>query len=144
MKERLLTNGKNFIICGLAGWCIEVAFTSAGAILKKDKTLTAKTSAWMFPIYGLAAGIGVIAPKISHWPAPYRALLYGGAIMTGEYITGSLLNKLDACPWSYAECKYTINDLVRLDYLPFWMLAGLFYEKLLSEGLGNNLKETVA
>lgn len=123
--------GKNFIICGLTGWCIEIAFTSAGAVLKKDKKMMGQTSAWMFPIYGMAACIGVIAPKISHWPAISRSLLYGGAIMTAEYITGSILTQLDACPWSYKGCKYTVKDIVRLDYLPFWMAAGLLYEKLL-------------
>ena len=125
--------GKNFIICGLTGWCIEVAFTSTRSMLKKDKKLTGQTSAWMFPIYGMAATIGVIAPKIAHWPTILRGLFYGSAIMTGEYVTGSILEKADACPWSYAGCKYTIKDLVRLDYLPFWMLAGLLYEKLLQK-----------
>lgn len=125
-------HGKNFIICGLAGWCIEVAFTSAGAFTHKDKKLTGKTSAWMFPIYGMAAGIGVIAPKIAHWPALLRSLLYGTAIMTTEYITGSILSNFDVCPWSYEGKKYAIDGLVRLDYLPFWMVAGLMYEKLLS------------
>ncbi len=91
-----------------------------------------QTSAWMFPIYGMAAGIGVIAPKIAHWPTLNRGLLYGGAIMTTEYITGSLLSRLDACPWSYNGCKYAIKDIVRLDYLPLWMAAGLMYEKLLT------------
>lgn len=124
-------NGKNFIICGLTGWCIEVAFTSTGALFKKDKKMMGKTSAWMFPIYGMAAAIGVIAPKISHWSALRRGLLYGGAIMGAEFVTGSLLKRFDVCPWSYEGCKYTIKDLVRLDYLPFWMAAGLFYEKLL-------------
>lgn len=124
---------KNFIICGLAGWCIEIAFTSASAALKNDKKMMGQTSAWMFPIYGMASGIGVIAPKIAHWSLLGRGLLYGSAIMTAEYITGSLLTRMDACPWSYKGCKYTIKDLVRLDYLPFWMIAGLFYEKLLTE-----------
>ena len=124
--------GKNFIICGLTGWCIEVAFTSASALEKKDKKLMGQTSAWMFPIYGMAATIGKIAPKISHWPTPARGLLYGGAIMAGEYVSGTLLTKLDVCPWSYKGCKYTINDIVRLDYLPFWMAAGLLYEHILT------------
>ena len=90
MKRKEFTLGKNFVLCGLAGWCIEVAFTSAGSIFKKDKKLTGQTSAWMFPIYGLAAVIGEIAPKIAHWPTPLRALFYGGSIMTTEYITGSI------------------------------------------------------
>ena len=129
--------GKNFVICGLTGWCIEIAFTSAGALGKKDKKLMGQTSAWMFPIYGSAALIGEVAPIIAHWPTAARALLYGGAIMTGEYISGSILTKLDVCPWSYKGCKYSINDIVRLDYLPFWMIAGLLFEKILTNDLVN-------
>ena len=125
-------HGKNFIICGLTGWCLEVAFTSAGALTQKDKKLTGKTSAWMFPIYGMAAGIGIISPKIAHWPIVLRGLLYGTSIMTAEYITGSILTHFDSCPWSYDGKKYSIDGLVRLDYLPFWMAAGLLYEKLLT------------
>ena len=123
--------GKNFIICGLTGWCIEVAFTSAGALGKKDKKLMGQTSAWMFPIYGMAAAIGEIAPKISHWPTPARALLYGSAIMAGEYVSGSILTKFDICPWSYKGCKYAVKDIVRLDFLPLWMVAGLLFERIL-------------
>jgi len=125
--------GKNFILCGLTGWCIEVAFTSVAAIGKKDKKLMGKTSAWMFPIYGMAAGIGMVAPKIAHWSTLRRGLLYGVAIMTGEYISGSILKALDICPWNYDGCKYSIKGIVRLDFLPFWMIAGLLYEKLLLE-----------
>ena len=137
--------GKNFIICGLTGWCMEVAFTSASALGKKDKKLMGQTSAWMFPIYGTAALIGEISPKIAHWPTPARALLYGGAIMTGEYISGSILTKFDICPWSYKGCKYTINDIVRLDFLPFWMVAGLLFERILSSEAATSspsIKET--
>lgn len=126
---------RNFIICGLTGWCMEVAFTSAGALGKKDKKLMGQTSAWMFPIYGMAALIGEISPKISHWPTPARGLLYGSAIMAGEYISGTILTKLDACPWSYKGSKYAINDIVRLDFLPFWMLAGLIFERILTTEL---------
>lgn len=134
-------HGKNFIICGLAGWCIEIAFTSAGAFTQKDKKLTGTTSAWMFPIYGMAALIGVVSPKIAHWPTLTRGLLYGGAIMTTEYLTGSLLKHFDSCPWCYDGKKYSIDGLVRLDYLPFWMVAGLLYEKLLEEVNKNALPE---
>ncbi len=126
-------SGRNFIICGLTGWCIEVAFTSFGSIRNKDRKLMGKTSAWMFPIYGLAAGIGEVAPKISHWPLPLRGLLYGTAIMTGEYLTGSLLKHFDICPWDYEGEKYAIDGLIRLDYFPYWVAAGLLYERILAE-----------
>ena len=129
---KFMRNNK-FILCGLAGWCIEVAFTSASSALKKDKKMMGQTSAWMFPIYGMAAGIDLIYPKIKNWSTLNRALLYGLSIMTGEYITGSILTAMDACPWSYADAKYSIKVLVRPDYLPYWMVAGLLYEKLLLE-----------
>lgn len=128
--------GKNFIMCGLMGWCIEVAFTSASALGKKDKKLMGQTSAWMFPIYGMASFIGEVSPKISHWPTLGRGLLYGGAIMAGEYVSGSILTKFGVCPWNYEGEKYAIKGIVRLDFLPFWMLAGLLYEKVLEEANG--------
>ncbi len=114
---------------------MEVAFTSAGALRKKDKKMMGQTSAWMFPIYGTAALIGEIAPKINHWPMPVRGLLYGGSIMLGEYVSGSILTKFDVCPWSYKGCKYAVKDIVRLDFLPFWMVAGLIFEQILSNDL---------
>lgn len=125
--------GKKFIICGLTGWCIEVAFTSFGALGKKDKKLMGQTSAWMFPIYGMASAIDLIYPKIKHWPFVCRGLLYAMGIMTGEYVTGSILTAFDVCPWSYKDAKYSIKGIVRPDFLPFWMVAGLLFEKILIE-----------
>jgi len=127
--------GKNFIICGLAGWCIEVAFTSLSSIKSKDKRLIGRTSAWMFPIYGMASCIEMIYPKIKHWHTIQRGFLYGASIMTGEFLSGSLLTKLDACPWNYDDCKYSIKGLIRLDFFPLWMLTGLFFEWLLLQNL---------
>lgn len=123
--------GKNFIVCGLAGWCIEVAFTSFNAARNKDKKLIGQTSAWMFPIYGMAAAIGVVYPKIKHWSTLHRSFLYGLSIMTGEFVSGSLLTRLGVCPWNYDGCKYSIKGLIRLDFFPLWMMAGLLFEKLL-------------
>ena len=30
---------KNFFVCGLTGWCMEILFTSTGSFLKQDKRL---------------------------------------------------------------------------------------------------------
>ena len=92
-----------------------------------------QSSAWMFPIYGIAFVIGDIYPRISKWPGIARAFLYGVCIMFVEYTSGRLLTKFDVCPWNYEGCKYSINGLIRLDYFPFWMIAGMFYEKLLKK-----------
>lgn len=124
--------GRSFILCGLMGWCIEVAFTSFNAFRKKDKKLIGQTSAWMFPIYGMACAIKYIYPKIKHWSTFSRAFFYGISIMTGEFLSGSLLTRFDVCPWNYKGCKFAIKGLIRLDFLPLWMLAGMFYEKLLT------------
>ena len=126
-------HGKNFIVCGLTGWCIEVAFTSFNAARKKDKKLIGQTSAWMFPIYGMAAAINLVYPKIKHWSILQRGFLYGISIMTGEYVSGSLLTKLGVCPWNYAGCKYSVKGLIRLDFFPLWMMAGLLFERILLE-----------
>lgn len=124
---------RNFIVCGLTGWCLEVFFTAMGDAGKHDSKLTGHSSIWMFPIYGMASAIGELYPKIAKWPKIVRALLYGICIMCVEYASGSLLKKFDLCPWCYDGCKYSINGLVRLDYLPFWMMAGMLYEHILKD-----------
>ena len=124
---------RNFIVCGLTGWCIEVFFTSAVAMFHKDKRLTGRSSAWMFPIYGLASVIGDIYPKIARWPGIARAFLYGICIMTVEYASGRLLTRFDVCPWCYDGCRYSVNGVIRLDFLPLWMIAGMLYERILKK-----------
>ena len=59
---------KNFLICGLTGWCIEIIFTSLGAFLRGDLRLIGQTSLWMFPIYGLAAFIKPLYEIIKKLP----------------------------------------------------------------------------
>ena len=43
-----------FILCGILGWCMEIIFTGLGSLKNKEHSLTAHTSIWMFPIYGMA------------------------------------------------------------------------------------------
>ncbi len=122
---------KNFLICGLTGWCMEIVFTSFGAFCKNDYKLIGKTSIWMFPIYGMAAVIGPVHSKIKNFPVILRGGIYTAGIYTCEYVSGSLLKKHDLCPWDYSDAKANVNGLIRLDYAPFWMAAGLIFEKLL-------------
>ena len=46
---------KNFLLCGIIGWCTEIIFTSLQSIRNHDLRLLGVTSLWMFPIYGLAS-----------------------------------------------------------------------------------------
>lgn len=87
----------------------------------------------MFPIYGMAAFLAPICRLLRGKPLLIRGLTYAGLIFTGEYITGALLSRKALCPWDYGRCKWHVNRLIRLDYIPFWALAGLLFEKLLTE-----------
>ena len=124
---------KNFLVCGLTGWCMEILFTSFGAFCHNDYKLIGKTSIWMFPIYGMAAVIRPVHKLIKNCPALLRGGIYTAGIYICEYVSGSLLKKHDLCPWDYSDAKANINGLIRLDYAPFWMAAGLIFEKLLDK-----------
>ncbi len=124
-------NGQNFLICGLTGWCMEILFTSAGSLLKKDGRLIGQTSVLMFPIYGMAAFIYPVYRKIKHIPALLRGALYSVGIFSFEYLSGSILKRHRLCPWDYSGAKTSIDGLIRLDYAPFWMAAGLLFERIL-------------
>lgn len=129
--------GRNFFICGLTGWCIEILFTSAGSLKKKDGRLIGQTSVWMFPIYGMAACIGPVYQKIKEKPAIFRGTLYTVGIFTFEYLSGTFLKKHQLCPWDYSDAKANIGGVIRLDYAPFWMAAGLLFERILLRANGN-------
>lgn len=124
---------KNFFICGLTGWCMEIVFTSLGAIRKKDMRLIGRTSIWMFPIYGMAALIKPFYQLIKTKPALIRGGIYSLGIFGFEYVSGSILKKHHLCPWDYSKVPTNINGVIRLDYAPLWMAAGLLFERILAD-----------
>jgi uncharacterized membrane protein len=123
---------KNFFICGLTGWCMEILFTSAGSLLRHDKRMIGQTSVWMFPIYGMAAVISPLSHKLKDKSVLLRGSIYTMGIFSFEYLTGTLLKKHQLCPWDYSGAKTNINGVIRLDYAPFWMAAGLLFERILA------------
>lgn len=110
---------------------MEILFTSFGTLLQGDARLLGRTSVWMFPIYGMASLIGLIYRKIEYWPVILRGILYACGIMLVEFASGSILKLFAACPWDYSGSLLSINGVVRLDYFPFWVAAGLVFERLL-------------
>ena len=123
---------KNFFICGLTGWCIEIIFTSLGAFLQGDLRLIGQTSLWMFPIYGLAAFIKPLYEVIKKLPLLLRGCIYSFCILIFEYISGMLLKKHHLCPWDYSNSPTNINGVIRLDYAALWALAGLLFERIVT------------
>lgn len=122
----------DFIRCGITGWCLEIIFTAFHSFRKRDLSLKGTTSIWMFPIYGSIALLKPFFYLMRQLPIVLRGLLYASCIFTGEYISGRLLTKHNLCPWNYGQSKWHIQEVIRLDFLPYWFLTGLLFEKLLS------------
>ncbi len=57
--------------------------------------------------------------------------MYAIMIFATEFISGSILKKIDGCPWDYSDAPCNVNGVIRLDYFPVWFIAGLIYEYLL-------------
>jgi hypothetical protein len=88
----------------------------------------------MPPIWG--AG-GVLCERLGHrmrargWGVGRRALAYAATCLAVEYVTGALVRRLTGrVPWDYRGARFGVHDLIRLDYAPFWALAGLAGEHL--------------
>lgn len=124
---------KDFLLCGLTGWCMEILFTAFDSFRRRELQLVGRTSIWMFPIYGLASVIGPISKHLKDLPALWRGSIYTVGIYLTEFTTGSLLSFLQICPWDYSQAALNYKGLIRFDYAPLWFMAGLFFEKILSD-----------
>lgn len=122
----------DFLRCGVIGWCVEIIFTALGALRRREMQLMGQTSLWMFPIYGCAALFKPLFLLIRKCSFPVRGLIYALCIFTGEYASGHLLDRYALCPWNYNRYKWHVKGLIRLDFLPFWCLAGLLFERVLT------------
>ena len=120
-----------FLLCGSIGWCMEIFWTGLHCLGEKDLTMMGHSSIWMFPIYGMASMIGEAYPLLKKFPPLFRGGIYGAGILSFEYFSGSLLKKHKLCPWDYSNARLNINGLIRLDYFPLWMGAGLIFEQIL-------------
>ena len=86
----------------------------------------------MFPIYGCGAIIRPLSGKLSAVPLFVRGCIYTVGFFFVEFISGALLRCFHMCPWDYNNAKTNVDGVIRLDYAPFWLAAGLIFEKILS------------
>ena len=114
--EIIFTSGKRFIHNVLLG-------------KKIDWALLGYSPAWMILIYG--SSIFLFPPvygRVGEYPLFTRALVYGIVILIIEFASGYVIKLLTGkIPWHYRS-RWAIGGFVRLDYLPFWMVAGLIIE----------------
>lgn len=137
----------NFFRCGVAGWCLEVMFTSVDSIMAGDWRLMGRTSLLMFPIYGMGAFLLPISRWIDSWLAGLpgipdssdnwmgkagqmirHGLIYMVLIFVAEYITGMWLTDLGICPWDYSQWPDNVGGVIRLKFAPLWFGTGLLFE----------------
>lgn len=124
---------RNFLMCGGIGWCMEIFWTGIHCLPQKDFTLMGYSSIWMFPIYGMASFLAPVCKWVQKRHFLIRGLVYAAFIFTGEFVTGTALGRRDLCPWDYGQSRWNVKKVIRLDYLPCWILAGLLFERLIRE-----------
>ena len=109
---------------------MEVFWTGLGSLINKDYKLRSNTSIWMFFIYGMVVLLEPIYLLISPLPMLIRGMVYALCILAGEYVTGGILKRGNLCPWDYSHIRYNVQGVIRFDYLPAWMVAGLIFERI--------------
>lgn len=132
MEKTLRKLIHNFIVCGITGWCMEIFFTALHSLRRRDFKLKGTTSLWMFPIYGAASLLTPLFRLMRNKPLFLRGLTYMTLIFSAEFTAGTLLERHALCPWDYSRSRFNVKRLIRLDYAPNWIGAGLLFERLLS------------
>lgn len=115
---------------GCIGLLIEVFFTGLHTVLfDRNYRATCQTYLWMLPIYGAAGtGLGYLHRLLDGVGFIVFATLF---IYLVEFSTGWVLRHvLGRCPWDYGAARFGIMGLVRLDYLPFWLMVAIGFDSL--------------
>ena len=67
---------KDFIKCGILGWCLEITFTALHSLQQRKMSLQGTTSLWMFPIYGAGCLLKPVCSLVKGYLCPLH--FYGG------------------------------------------------------------------
>lgn len=118
------------LVYGCVGTQLEILFTGLhSTIVMRDRNAICRTSLLMIPIYGLGAdGLGAIRAGIHFAPVfiPVATLF----IYLLEYSSGWIFRRLGIKIWDYSHAKFSVHGLVRIDYLPFWLLVAYAFDQL--------------
>ena len=110
---------------------MEILWTGANSILRRNRKLLGYTSLWMFPLYGCVLFLEPLYRLIGVQPFLIRGLAYMICIFAFEFLMGWFLRDiLKSCPWNYDGKRTSLYGLIRLSYAPAWFIAGLAFEYL--------------
>lgn len=139
---KLINNILVFVLMGLGQECVFTGLES-GINQKNDEWMAPNAHQFMLgyssvyyglfyalvPLYIFLLQNVFFDLKQIHWL--FKAIIYGLIFHTTEYfsmwtmmaIFGNYPSRL-----SYSSSPYSIHNFTRLDYFPFFMLSGLFFE----------------
>jgi len=125
----------NTLLIACAGLSMEVVFTAFHQRKKSgDWRLKGYTYVWMLPIYASVYPLfRLVYPRVAAWPLLARGASYVGLIYAVEYASGWALRAATGeCPWEreYRGARWSVHDLIRLDFAPAWLAAALIFERL--------------
>lgn len=128
----------SFLKFATFGVTVEIIFTAIVENVNRLKNnekwqwaLQGHSYIWMIPIYG---SVAIVAPLL-FTPMQdvfilLRLFVYALVILVVEYITGFIIQKITGrCPWHY-ETGLHVHNLIRIDFIPFWMGFSLLLEFL--------------
>lgn len=125
---------------GCLGLLIEVFFTGAVSLYRRNWRATSQTYLWMLPIYGIGGWTFEAVHNALQWHWVAMAFVYVPMIYAFEFVSGWILKRfLGRCPWDYGSTRFSVMGLIRLDYAPFWLALALMFHPV-SIGLGGVLK----
>jgi len=109
---------------------MEILWTGAASLLRRDFKLSANTSIWMFFIYGSVLFLEPVCDMLAPYPIIIRGCVYVICIFAAEYLTGLALRRARICPWDYSGSAYNVHGVISLNYAPAWFAAGLVFEAM--------------
>ena len=125
--SRKLKLYEKVLLYGCIGLAVEVIFT---AFADPSWSMKGYSYLWMFVVWpaGFFA-LGYASDHVRSFHFLSRALVYAAICFAVEYAFAMLFKyTLGGIPWDYSYTLWHVNGAIRLDYLPFWALAGLASE----------------
>ena len=119
-----------FLIYGALGCLMEILWTGLGSLINRNFRLSSNTSIWMFFIYGMVIFLEPFFVMLEPFYFLLRGSIYAALIFAGEFVIGIALKRADICPWDYSHTRYHVKGVIRADYIPAWIIVGLFYEQI--------------
>jgi len=119
-----------FLIYGLLGLFVEVAYTGLGSLINGDYSMPGNTYLVMVPVYGMAVLLEPVHDRIKGLSWWTRGSIYLILIWSIEYASGGVFDfLLGACPWHYTD-PLNVNGYITLRMAPEWFVAGLAFERV--------------